>query len=155
MSILAIVWLLQDFLQVFLMGICIVPDVFLFSAVLLALMPNTQKSGQIMFIWAAFIGGLLWDLRWTNLPGLTAAINGASLAVACHVWQKIPAQARTVTLFAILAGGTHILSGIIHFSLWTIPSQAAVRQLTVQQLLAIPVLVVVSLLFWKVSDKHV
>jgi len=154
MSIAAVIWLVQDFMQVFSMGICIVPDIFLFSVLLLALTPGSGTGRQSALIWAAFAGGLLWDLRWTNLPGLTAAINGAAVAAACHIWHKVPAQARTVTLFVIISGCAHLLSGIIHFCFWTIPSQAAIRQLAVQQLLAVPALIVVSLVFWRLSDKH-
>ena len=73
MTLLFVVWLLQDFAQLLLMGICIVPDVFLMTALFMALLPGVSGERQTKLVWAAFAGGLLWDLRWTNLPGLSAA----------------------------------------------------------------------------------
>ena len=85
-------WLLQDFLQVFLMGFFIVPNIFLMLLLLMSLLPAVRKEKQIFLIWIAFAGGLIWDFRWTNLPGLTAALNAGLVAGACFLWYKIPAQ---------------------------------------------------------------
>jgi len=68
MTWLAMLWFLQDFVQVFLMGFFIVPNIYLMTLLLMALLPATGKERQIMIIWAAFVGGLIWDFRWTNLP---------------------------------------------------------------------------------------
>ena len=150
----AVIWILQDFLQVFLMGFCIMPDVFLLSLLMIVLSPNVNKEKQVVLIWVAFIGGLLWDLRWTNLPGLTAAINGASVALSCHVWQKIPVQGRSVAFFSIIIFTVMFASGFIHFIFWTDPNQVALRQFLVQQLIGVPVVALISLLFWKVHDNN-
>ena len=54
MTLLFVVWLLQDFAQLLLMGICIVPDVFLMTALFMALLPGVSgervKTGIIMHI---------------------------------------------------------------------------------------------------------
>ena len=94
MTLLFVVWLLQDFAQLLLMGICIVPDVFLMTALFMALLPGVSGERQTKLVWAAFAGGLLWDLRWTNLPGLSAAIGGGVLGLICFLWYKTPAQGR-------------------------------------------------------------
>jgi len=150
----ALIWLLQDFVQVFLMGFCIVPDVFLLFLVMTALSPETGKEKQIVIIWTAFIGGLLWDFRWTNLPGLSAAINGALVAISCYVWQKIPVQGRSVLFFSFIIFSVVFLSGLVHFMFWTIPNQVAVRQFLVQQFIGFPVVAFASLFFWKVNYNN-
>ncbi len=154
MTLLLVIWLLQDFAQLLLMGICIVPDAFLLTALLMALLPNTARERQVKLVWAAFVGGLIWDLRWTNLPGLTAAIGGGVIALACLLWQKTPVQGRTYVTFTIMSAGCELLYAGIHFFFWTIPSQTAVRQFIVQQLMAVPVIVFFSWLFWKVSSRN-
>ena len=103
MTLLLVIWLLQDFVQLLLMGICMVPDVFLLTALFMALLPDTSKEQQTKLVWAAFIGGLIWDLRWTNLPGLTAAIGGGVIGLACFLWQKTPVQGRTLGTFTIMS----------------------------------------------------
>ena len=80
MTLLLVIWLLQDFVQLLLMGICMVPDVFLLTALFMALLPDTTKERQTKLVWAAFIGGLIWDLRWTNLPGSRRRSVAASSA---------------------------------------------------------------------------
>ena len=112
MTLLFVVWLLQDFAQLLLMGICIVPDVFLMTALFMALLPGVSGERQTKLVWAAFAGGLLWDLRWTNLPGLSAAIGGGVLGLICFLWYKTPAQGRTAgtfTVFAAHGGNLHRL----------------------------------------------
>ena len=149
------VWLLQDFVQVFLMGFFIVPNIFLMMLLLLSLLPATRKEKQIILIWAAFAGGLLWDFRWTNLPGLTAALNTGLVSASCFLWYKIPAQGRTVVFFTFILIASILFSGFAHFALWTVPSQVALRQFFVQQLLGVPLVIVFSLIYWKVSDRNV
>ncbi len=148
-------WLIQDFAQVLMMGLSMVPDIFLLSIILSALLSNNRRDRQILLIWIAFLGGLIWDLRWTNLTGLTAAVNAAAVSLVCFVWQMTPAQGRTVALFTVMCMAVQIFSGVVHYIFWIIPSQAAVRQITVQSLLSVPVIIIISLLYWKASDKHV
>ena len=148
-------WLLQDFLQVFLMGFFIVPNIFLMLLLLMSLLPAVRKEKQIFLIWIAFAGGLIWDFRWTNLPGLTAALNAGLVAAACFLWYKIPAQGRTVVFFTFILIASILFSGFAQFVLWTVPSQVALRQFFVQQLLGVPLVIVFSLIYWKVSDRNV
>ncbi len=149
------VWFLQDFVQVFLMGFFVVPNIYLMTLLLLSLLPTARKERQIVLIWAAFAGGLIWDFRWTNLPGLTAALDAGILSASCWIWQKIPAQGRSPVFFAFLMIGSVLFSGTVHFMLWTVSSQVALRQFFVQQLLGVPLVVVFSLIYWKVSERNV
>ncbi|NLX84683.1 MAG: hypothetical protein GXZ00_03580 [Synergistaceae bacterium] len=152
---LTVIWFLQDFIQVFLMGFFIVPDIFLMSLLFVALLPGTIKEKQVLLIWVAFAGGIIWDFRWTNLPGLTAAINAGLVSLSCYTWRKLPAQGRTVVLFAFILTASILFSGLAHFVLWTVPSQVAFRQILVQQLLGVPLVVIFSLIYWKASDRNV
>lgn len=145
-------WLLQDFLQVLVMGIFQVPEIFLLSLVLLAVLRTEHKERQVMLIWVAFIGGLIWDFRWTNLPGLTAAFGGGAVAVVAYFWYKAPIQGRTTLLFAFYALLVQVASGLLHYIFWNVDTQVAIRQFMVQQLMSIPVLVIFCLIFWKVSN---
>ena len=149
------IWLLQDFVQVFLMGFFIVPNIYLMLLLMISLLHATRKEKQIILIWAAFAGGLIWDFRWTNLPGMTAALNAGLVAAACFLWYKIPAQGRTVVFFTFILIASILISGFAHFALWTVPSQVALRQFFVQQLLGVPLVIVFSLIYWKVSDRNV
>jgi uncharacterized membrane protein len=149
-----LIWYLQDILQVAVMGIFIVPDVFLLS-ILVAAMSRGGKEGQAKLIWGAFLGGLLWDLRWTNLPGLTAALNGAITAAVAVLWYKAPVQGRSVTLCAVFLAAAQACSGIVHYLFWNLNTQAAMRQFMVQQLLSVPLLVLLCFIFWKVENKNV
>ena len=149
------IWLLQDFVQVFLMGFFIVPNIYLMLLLMISLLHATRKEKQIILIWAAFAGGLIWDFRWTNLPGMTAALNAGLVAAACFLWYKIPAQGRTVVFFTFILIASILISGFAHFALWTVPSQVALRQFFVQQLLGVPLVIVFSLIYWKVSDRYV
>ncbi|MDD4159874.1 MAG: hypothetical protein PHO18_02890 [Synergistaceae bacterium] len=137
------------------MGFFIVPNVFLMLLLLMSLLPGTKREKQIFLIWAAFAGGLIWDFRWTNLPGMTAALDAGSVAAACFIWHKIPAQGRSVTFFAFILIASVVFSGVAHFTLWTVSSQVALRQFFVQQLLGVPLVIIFSLIYWKVSDRNV
>ena len=137
------------------MGFFIVPNIYLMLLLMISLLPDTWKEKQIILIWAAFAGGLIWDFRWTNLPGMTAALNAGLVAAACFLWYKIPAQGRTVVFFTFILIASILISGFAHFALWTVPSQVALRQFFVQQLLGVPLVIVFSLIYWKVSDRNV
>lgn len=50
MTLLLVIWLLQDFVQLLLMGICMVPDVFLLTALFMALLPDTTKERQTKLV---------------------------------------------------------------------------------------------------------
>lgn len=154
MTLLVVIWLLQDFAQLLLMGICMVPDLYLLTILFMALLPDTTKERQNMLVWAAFVGGVIWDLRWTNLPGLTAAIGGGIVGLACFLWQKTPAQGRSAGLFAVMSVFCELMYAGVHFFFWTIPSQTAMRQFVVQQLMAVPLIAIFSWLFWKVTVRH-
>ncbi|MDR3254832.1 MAG: hypothetical protein LBT31_04645 [Synergistaceae bacterium] len=151
-----LVWLLQDFMQVLAMGIMLVPEFFLL-VVLYKLISGPLVSVRIAgWIWFAFLGGVLWDLRWAASPGMGGLINVLALVLVYWVWDRTPAGGRSALLFAALASCAHFLSGIARYVAWAVPSQAALRLFAIQQLLAVPVLVGLCMIYaFKVPQTHV
>ena len=56
MTWLAMLWFLQDFVQVFLMGFFIVPNIYLMTLLLMAF-ARDREGKTIMIIWAALSAG--------------------------------------------------------------------------------------------------
>ncbi|MDO4987501.1 MAG: hypothetical protein Q4E17_00505 [Synergistes sp.] len=149
MIFIAVLWLLQDLAQVTLMGICVVPDVFMLCTLFAVLLPRMERTRQSRFIWLLFIGELLWDLRWTNLPGLTSAVACMLVGISCIIWDKIPSQGRSVGVFATLAFVCEILSSAVYYFFWTFPSAVSQRLIIVQQCVAVPIILLLSAAFWE------
>lgn len=151
-----IILLLQDLAQVLLMGFCIVPDVFVYSLLFLVLLPSSQRMRtEETLIAAAFIGGLIWDFRWTNLPGVTAAANAAIISAASLFWNKIPIQGRNYQMFAAILIAAQIMLAGLHSTMWFDFSAATFRMFAIQQLLAVPAIIVAVFIYARVTDKHV
>lgn len=141
------VWLLQDMLQVLAMGIMLVPEFFLLVVLYKVISGPLCPTRVAQWIWFAFAGGLAWGLRWVGLPGMNALINVAAVVLVYWIWSRAPAGGRGPALFAMAAGGAHFLSGLAHYVFWSVPSRAALRLFLIQQLLAVPVLVGLCLIF--------
>ena len=147
MIISAFVWLLQDMFQVLAMGFMLVPELFLL--VVVYKMVTGPLSPEIIsaWIWFGFFGGVLWDLRWATYPGMSALINVAAILLVYWIWGRTPAGGRSPLLFAILAGVAVFLSGTAHYFAWAVPSQAALRLFIIQQLITVPLLIILSLMY--------
>lgn len=139
---LAAVWYLQDLLQVMFSGKFLVPDLFfLFVVFRIAVMTGNVSS----VVWPAFLGGLVWDLRWTALPGLTAAAYAFSATVCVLAWNHIPDSGRTPRLFLILAICGHLFIGIVRFLAWGNGRSDLFGIFAVQQIAALPIVLVALL----------
>jgi hypothetical protein len=138
------------------MGIMLVPEFFLLVVI------YRLFSGPLLprliagWIWFAFLGGVIWDLRWTTSPGISGLINVTALVLVYWIWDRTPIGGRSAPLFAALAGGAHFFSGIAHYFVWDVPSQATLRLFVIQQLLTVPVLTALCMIYaFKVSRTHV
>ena len=89
-------WYAQDFLQVLGTGTALVPEVFLLTLVVLSVF-RPEKGSEIL--WAAFLGGIVWDLRWVGFPGITSLVYGITLTAVQFFWNSLPVSGRTVPLF--------------------------------------------------------
>lgn len=156
MIVSALAWLLQDILQVLAMGFMLVPECFLLVMMYRIVSGPLNPRRISWWVWFAFAGGALWDLRWAAFPGMSALINVAAVATLYWIWNRTPLGGRSAILFATLAGGIHFLSGIAHYFAWAVPSQAAIRMFLTQQLLSVPVLVILCMVYaFKATETHV
>jgi hypothetical protein len=147
---------MQDLLQVLMMGFMLVPDFFMLVVIYMTISKPLNERRISWWLWFAFIGGILWDLRWVVIPGMSGLINVAAVVLVFWVWNRTPIGGRSAALFAGLAGGIHFLSGIAHYFLWAVPSQAATRMFLIQQLLSVPALAVLCLIYaFKTAGQHV
>lgn len=142
-----IVWLLQDMLQVLAMGFMLVPEFFLLVVIYEIVSGPLVSTRIARWIWFAFAGGVVWDLRWVGVPGMSALINVVAVVLVHWVWNRMPAGGRSAFLFALLAAVAHFLSGVLHYLAWSVPSQAALRLFLIQQLIAVPALVGLCLVY--------
>jgi rod shape-determining protein MreD len=103
-------WLLQDLLQVLVHGWIFVPDVFL-MALLFALPLKNHEEG--LLLWIAFFGGILWDLRWSGLIGLTAGLYLLALMGMKGIWELVPPSAKGFSMVLGLVLGFHFMVGLL------------------------------------------
>lgn len=156
MIVAAAVWLLQDIFQVFAMGFMLVPEFFLLVAIYKVLSGPLYPQRVAQWIWFLFLGGVLWDLRWAATPGMSGIVNVVAVVLVYWVWDRTPLGGRSAFLFAALAGGVHFLSGIAHYFAWAVPSHAALRLFMIQQLITIPVLIILCMIYaFKVQSSDV
>lgn len=148
-------WLLQDLLQVLIMGFSLVPDIYMLMLLGYALFPATDDAKLKKIIWATFFGGMLWDLRWTNLPGLTSCLGVIIIWLVNCYWRKVPAQGRSPVLFAFLLFVAQLALTLVNYMFWTIPNHVALRLISVQILLVIPLIIVGTCLYKKVFENYV
>lgn len=151
-----LVWLAQDMSQVLGMGFLLVPEIFLLLLLFRSTIATAHGQDVTQHIWGVFLGGLIWDFRWTGLPGLSAVLNTIALLLVVWLWRRTPPAGRTGRWFVILTILAHFFVGVAHYFTWKIPSDTALRLFLIQQLLMFPVLAVFYLLFlWKMQDAHV
>ena len=143
-------WYVQDLFQVLLSGKFLVPDLFL--VFLIYRMTGDPKDVHSV-VWPAFVGGFLWDLRWTALPGFTAAVYSLLAGVCVVVWNQVPDSGRNARLFLVLVLSAQVLAGLVRFISWGSSRGALVGALTFQQFSALPVVIVAALMVAAGVDK--
>lgn len=126
------------------------PDIFFLGMSYRVMGDEQGKNKFISSVWITFLGGLLWDMRWTSVPGITALGEVLALTLICVLWYRAPSAGRTPLLWAFMAGGAHLFLGLVRFLLWADTSSAALRLLTIQQLTAVPLILMFSaVIFFK------
>ncbi|MDO4786182.1 MAG: hypothetical protein Q4A13_04495 [Fretibacterium sp.] len=97
----ALFWLLQDLLTVLVWGMMQVPELFLLTVVYRLL--SEEGDDRLWAIWTAFLGGLVWDLRWIGVPGFFTLGYVCVVMLVLWVWNALPVQGRTpLIVFALL-----------------------------------------------------
>ena len=92
-------WLIQDLLTVLMSGTVRMPEIFLLSLVYRLLAGD--RDVYVPVIWAAFFGGLLWDLRWVGMPFFTLCYVVVVMMVM-SAWNTLPSSGRTIFVVFLL-----------------------------------------------------
>lgn len=58
------------------------------------LLVDEGSEDSLWAIWAAFAGGILWDLRWVGIPGFFTLGYVVVVLIVIQVWRVIPPQGR-------------------------------------------------------------
>jgi len=103
-------WLAQHLLAVLLAGTVRVPEIFLLSLVYRLL--TNDRDVNVSVIWAAFAGGLLWDLRWIGIPFFTLCYVLAVLGVMSF-WNTLPSSGRTMPIIFFLFWAAQLLPAVL------------------------------------------
>jgi hypothetical protein len=151
-----VAWFSQDLIQVLTMGFILVPEFFL-MILSYRVMTGSLRPGSIsLWMWFGLAGGIAWDLRWAASPGISGLINAVAVMGVYTAWNRTPIAGRGTLLFAVLAGGVHFLSGVAHYFAWADMSETAVRMFVLQQLLGIPVLLLLCMIYaFRGAGSHV
>jgi rod shape-determining protein MreD len=104
-------WLFQDFLTVLTFGTMQIPEFFLLYLVYRLLTQDREKN--ISVIWAAFLGGLIWDLRWIGIPGFFILSYVSAVMVVLWVWNTLPVSGRTPAIIFLLFWATQLLPAFL------------------------------------------
>ncbi len=91
--LLVILWLIQDLLTVLTGGGMQIPGLFMLGLVY-KLLAEEGREDSLWAIWAAFAGGVLWDLRWVGIPGFFTLGYVIVVMIVIQVWEAIPPQGR-------------------------------------------------------------
>ena len=108
-------WYLQDLFQVIFGGWAVAPDLFLTYLLSKGL---TDERDYDIYLWGCFIGGLLWDLRWTGIPGFSASLYGAIFMVFRLLWTIIPKEGRVPALFLGFSSSALAVSAVARLLLF-------------------------------------
>jgi rod shape-determining protein MreD len=104
-------WLLQDFLTVLTFGTMRIPELFLLYLVYRILSREWEKNVSV--IWAAFLGGLIWDLRWIGIPGFFILSYVSVVMVVLWVWNTLPTSGRTPAIIFFLFWASQLLPAVL------------------------------------------
>lgn len=148
-----IAWYIQDILRVFSSGHFLVPEIFLLVLLYSAL--KNHEEG-ISILWIGFIGGLLWDLRWPGLIGVSSGLYVVSIFFARWIWFSLPSSARSITAFGLLVWSSHLLLTFIRLLMWGFREQTILKAFLVQQAVLIPMVMFACLLYaWRTEQNDV
>jgi len=105
-----IFWLSQDLLTVSMAGTVRMPEIFLLRLVYRLL--TGDRDVYVPVIWAAFFGGLLWDLRWVGIPFFTLCYVVVVMMVM-SVWNTLPSSGRTAFIIFFLFWAAQLLPAVL------------------------------------------
>ncbi|ADE56738.1 MULTISPECIES: rod shape-determining protein MreD [Aminobacterium] len=150
MTSFVIAWYAQDLLRVFSSGHFLVPEIFLLVLLYMALKHEDEGA---YILWSGFLGGILWDLRWPGLVGVSSALYVASILFVRWIWLSLPSSARSVPAFGLLIWSAHLVLTFIRLLMWGIREQTLLKVFLVQQGVLLPMVFGACLLYaWSVGQ---
>ena len=146
-------WYVQDFLWVLGTGKVLVPEIFLMTLVFLAI----YKPGSgVGILWGAFLGGIVWDLRWMGFPGITSLLYVITLMTVRWIWYSLPLSGRTVTVFGVALWCANLPISMVRIFLWGARGGAIVHAYLAQQSYILPlVLLACAAYAWRLKNTDV
>lgn len=149
---LGIAWLFQDVLQVFLSQNIQAPEYFL---LLLLYRTLSREDFGKSSIWIAFLGGFIWDLRWTGLIGMSSGLYIAVVLILNWLWHLFPITGKTPIVFSLLIWSGAFSVYVSRVFVWDIRGLAFSSGFAVQQLCIIPVVIFMGVYFhWKATSQN-
>ena len=146
-------WYTQDFLQVLGTGTALVPEVFLLTLVVLSVF-RPEKESEIL--WVAFIGGVLWDLRWVGFPGITSLVYGITLTALHWFWNSLPISGRTVHIYGAALLAASIPIALTRIFLSGLRGGDLFMAWLLQQSYMLPLLLLACALYsWRLKNRDV
>jgi cell shape-determining protein MreD len=114
-----VTWLVQDFFQVLTNPFSGIPDFYVLT--LGMLLVNNREGKEIHLLVAAFVGGLLWDLRWGSPLGFSSLFYVSAMLAVKLIWGAISQTARTPLSGTLLVLGSHICISIAEAFIFDAP----------------------------------
>lgn len=135
-------WYLQDLSQVLLSERFLAPDLFL---VFLFYRVTKNPREASFVIWVALVAGLLWDFRWTTLPGFTATVYALLATLFFVTWNHVPYSGRNAVLFSLLALAAQFFASLVRFVSWGGFRGSLTGAVVFQLFSAVPVIIAAAL----------
>lgn len=142
-------WYLQDLIQLALSSALLAPEIFMIALNFCTIRKEKNSSFDAV---CAVIGGLLYDLRWTAVPGLSGAIYVLDVWAMRFIWFRLPKDGRGPGIFTVFNALFCAGACLIRLACWSLGSSHASLMLVgmVQMALTVPVI----MFFWLLQALH-
>lgn len=144
-------WYAQDFLWVLGRGRVIIPEVFLATLIFISL---RHPSRGVEVLWASFLGGLFWDLRWVGFPGLSSLFYVTTILMSRWTWLSLPASGRTAPVFAMILWASFFPISAVRIYMGGSRGIGVLGAYFLQQSYLLPLVLFASLIFvWRMKNS--
>ena len=117
--VLLLSWYAQDLLQIVMTQTFLAPEIYALALICCATVEYEPRM-PLRWMAAAVVGGLLFDLRWVGIPGLSSALYLCALFAARKLWFQVPAPNRRLLPFVVIAGGSVLLITPFRLFFWDV-----------------------------------
>ncbi|MCL1874848.1 MAG: hypothetical protein FWF87_01150 [Synergistaceae bacterium] len=141
-------WYIQDILAVLTFDALLVPDIFLLCILYNKFSDFSRDQGyEILLLWVLFLGGILWDLRWIEIPGIYAFVYTGTFLCATWIWSLFPESGHTAIIVYIILWISQLPGFFTGLFLWNVEAEHYLRSMLICQAYSIPLAAVFSLLY--------